>query len=72
MPEVVVVASFTAKDGREEEAERLLRGAIEPTHAESGCLLYALHRGTQDPRERTESPPLSSLSTTESSGPSAT
>ena len=31
-------------------AEQLLRGLIEPTHAEAGCLAYALHRGSDDPQ----------------------
>jgi quinol monooxygenase YgiN len=50
MSEVVVVASFTAQEGREDEAERLLRALIAPTHGDEGCLLYSLHRGTDDPR----------------------
>lgn len=50
MAEVVVIASFRAQPGKEEEAERALRSAIEPTHAEGGCLLYALHQGAEDRR----------------------
>jgi quinol monooxygenase YgiN len=50
MPEVVVVGSFTAAPGREAEAEAAFRGLLEPTHGEEGCILYALHRGVDDPR----------------------
>lgn len=47
--EIVVVGSFTAKPGKEAEAEAAFRALIEPTHGEDGCILYALHRGTDDP-----------------------
>lgn len=49
MSEVVVAASFKVKDGREEEAEEALRAVTRETHKEEGCLLYALHRGLDDP-----------------------
>ncbi len=48
MSEVVVVATFTAKPGMGDEVETGLQDAILRTHAETGCLLYALHRGTTD------------------------
>jgi quinol monooxygenase YgiN len=50
MSEVVVVGSFTAKAGMEEEAAAAFEAIVEPTHGEEGCILYALHRGAQDPR----------------------
>ena len=50
MSEIVVVGSFTAKVGKEEEAAAALEALVEPTHGEQGCILYALHRGAQDPR----------------------
>jgi quinol monooxygenase YgiN len=50
MPEVVVVGSFTAQPGKEEEAAEAFQALVAPTHAESGCILYALHRGVDDPR----------------------
>jgi quinol monooxygenase YgiN len=50
MSEVVVVGSFTAQPGKEREAAEALRALVEPTHAEDGCILYALHQGTDDPR----------------------
>lgn len=49
MPDVVVVATFTAKPGMGDALEPGLRAPVEPTHAEEGCLLYALHRGAHDP-----------------------
>jgi quinol monooxygenase YgiN len=53
MGEVVVVGSFTARDGKEREAEDAFRALLEPTHDEQGCILYALHRGADDPRRLT-------------------
>ena len=49
MSEVVVVGSFKAQPGREEEGLEAFRALVAPTHAESGCILYALHRGADDP-----------------------
>jgi quinol monooxygenase YgiN len=49
MSEVVVAAAFKVKDGREAEAEDALRAVARETHKEDGCLLYALHRGVDDP-----------------------
>lgn len=50
MSEVVVVGSFTAQPGKEAEAEEAFRALLEPTHREDGCILYALHRGADDPQ----------------------
>ena len=50
MSEVVVVGSFTAQPGKEAEAAEAFEALMAPTHAEEGCILYALHRGAQDPR----------------------
>ena len=50
MPEVVVVGSFTANPGKESELAEAFRALVAPTHAEAGCILYALHQGTDDPR----------------------
>jgi quinol monooxygenase YgiN len=49
MSEVVVVGSFTAKPGKEDEALEAFRALVEPTHGEDGCILYALHQGSDDP-----------------------
>ena len=53
MAEVVVVGAFTAVDGKQAEAEDTMRALIEPTHDEDGCILYALHRGADDPNRLT-------------------
>ena len=50
MSEVVVVGSFTAREGKEAEALEAFEALVEPTHGEDGCILYALHRGNDDPR----------------------
>jgi len=50
MSEVVVVGSFTAEPGKEAEALEAFKALVEPTHGEDGCILYALHQGTDDPR----------------------
>lgn len=51
MSEVVVVGSFRAEPGKEAEALEAFKALLEPTHAEDGCVLYALHQGADDPRE---------------------
>jgi quinol monooxygenase YgiN len=50
MPEIVVVGSFTAQEGKETQATEALEALMAPTHEEEGCILYALHRGSDDPR----------------------
>lgn len=49
MSEVVVAAAFKVRPGREAEAEEVLREVTRATHEEEGCLLYALHRGLDEP-----------------------
>lgn len=49
MSSVVVVASFQAREGKVEEVIAGLTPVIEQTHAEAGCLAYALHRDVNDP-----------------------
>ncbi len=49
MSEVVVIARFKAKPGKESALENALRAAIDPTHMEAGCIRYALHRSLDDP-----------------------
>jgi quinol monooxygenase YgiN len=49
MSEVVVVGSFKAVPGKEAEALEAFQALVEPTHAEAGCILYALHQGSDDP-----------------------
>lgn len=49
MSELTLVVRMNASPGREAEVERALRAAVAPTHAEPGCLRYALHRGVDEP-----------------------
>jgi quinol monooxygenase YgiN len=49
MSEIVVVGSFTAQPGKEAEALQAFSALMEPTHGEEGCILYALHQGSDDP-----------------------
>jgi quinol monooxygenase YgiN len=49
MPEIVVVGSFKINAGKEDEALEAFKALVEPTHREDGCILYALHRGIDDP-----------------------
>ena len=49
MPEIVVVGSLYAKPGKEDAMREVLDGLVAPTHAEDGCILYALHQGVDDP-----------------------
>jgi len=48
-PEVVVLATATAKPGKEAELERALRDVAAPTRAQGGCLQFELYRSAQDP-----------------------
>lgn len=49
MSEVVVVAVVTAAEGSGAEVEALIQSLIPPTHAEDGCIAFALHRDLADP-----------------------
>jgi quinol monooxygenase YgiN len=49
MSEVVVVGSFTAREDKQDEAAAVFEALMAPTHDEDGCILYALHRGAEDP-----------------------
>jgi quinol monooxygenase YgiN len=51
MPEIVVIATAQAKPGREDEVLAALSGLVGPTHEEEGCILYALHRGIENPAQ---------------------
>ena len=53
MSEIVVVGGFTAQAGKEREAAAAFEALVAPTHDEDGCILYALHRGLEDPRRLT-------------------
>ena len=49
MSQIVVVATLTAQPDKADEVQELLSGLLEPVHAEDGNVLYALHRGIDDP-----------------------
>jgi quinol monooxygenase YgiN len=49
MSETVVVVSMQAGEGRGDELVEAFRDAIEQSHREEGCALYALHRDKSDP-----------------------
>ncbi|MBV9080273.1 MAG: antibiotic biosynthesis monooxygenase [Elusimicrobia bacterium] len=48
MSEITVTARARAKSGKEKELEDALRAVTGPTHAETGCRRYAVHRDLQD------------------------
>lgn len=50
MSQVVVVATFVAREGSEEQVIAALEELVTATHAEAGCLAYAVHRDIADPR----------------------
>jgi len=41
---VILVARFRAKEGKEEEVGDILVSLVEPTRAEEGCVFYYLHQ----------------------------
>jgi quinol monooxygenase YgiN len=49
MSEIVVVGRLTARPGKQDELTEVLSALAAQTHAEDGCLLYALHREVDDP-----------------------
>ncbi|MBK6938948.1 MAG: antibiotic biosynthesis monooxygenase [Planctomycetes bacterium] len=51
MPHLTVVATFTAKRGKEAEAKAALTALVAPTRAERGCVNYDLHQSAEDPRQ---------------------
>src|SRR4051794_15740640 len=53
MSEIVVVGAFKINAGKEDEALEAFQALVAPTHAEQGCILYALHRGADDPSKLT-------------------
>ena len=50
---VRVVARIVACFGKEDELRTLLRGLIEPTRREPGCVTYELLQSTTDPTDFT-------------------
>ena len=49
MSEIVIIVSLQAAEGRGDEVVKAFADCIPPTHAEEGCLKYALHRDSNDP-----------------------
>ena len=49
MSGMTVMARAKAKPGREAELEQAMRAVVVPTHQESGCVRYAVHRSLIDP-----------------------
>ena len=47
--QVVVIAHFTAKPGKQEELSAFLQTLVEPTRREPGCLRYELNQPLNDP-----------------------
>ncbi len=48
--EIVCVAQFTAKPGKEGQLIRSLHKLMKPTHQEKGCLRYELNQQIDSPR----------------------
>ena len=48
MSEIVVVGSLKARPGKEDATAEALGTLVAPTHAEDGCILYALNQGAAD------------------------
>ena len=49
MSNAIVVAALTAHPGSEAALQEVLLGLLAPTHKETGCLSYELHRDPADP-----------------------
>jgi len=49
MDQITVVAHFTAKPGKEAALLEVLRGLLEPTRKEAGCLRYELNQEIENP-----------------------
>lgn len=48
MSEIFLLAKLKAKKGSESAMEKELKALVKATHLEPGCLLYALHRNSND------------------------
>jgi len=47
--QIIVIAHFTAKPGKEEELAKFFESLVEPTRKEPGCIRYELNRDVKDP-----------------------
>jgi quinol monooxygenase YgiN len=48
--EIVCIAQFTAKPGKEDEFIAALHSLMAPTHKEKGCIRYELNQNIDNPR----------------------
>jgi quinol monooxygenase YgiN len=48
--EIVCVAQFTAKPGKEDDLVKALHGLMAATHKEKGCSRYELNQSIDNPR----------------------
>ncbi len=48
---IVVIAAMHARAGKEKELGEVLKGLIEPTREEAGCIQYDLHISVEDPAQ---------------------
>ena len=48
--EIVCIAQFTAKPGKEAEFINALHSLMAPTHKEKGCIRYELNQSIDNPR----------------------
>jgi quinol monooxygenase YgiN len=49
MSEIIIVGSMKARPGQETALRDTLAELAFATHAEQGCILYAVHQGTDEP-----------------------
>jgi quinol monooxygenase YgiN len=47
---IALAVTWIAKEGREADAEQLFRELTDASRNEPGCLMYLVHRHTDDPR----------------------
>ncbi len=50
MAEVIGIVGITVEEGREDALKQAFEACAKGTHAEEGCLKYALHVDNADPR----------------------
>ncbi|PWR02064.1 antibiotic biosynthesis monooxygenase [Meridianimarinicoccus roseus] len=46
---LTVIATLKARTGQEQALSESLRGLVEPTHREEGCLKYEMHLSHENP-----------------------
>lgn len=53
MSSIAIVATLTAKSGKEKEAENVLLEVLKHSRNEEGCIHYNLHQSQEDPKSFT-------------------